>query len=343
MGVRGLTTFILQRKEIFLEEYELPQNSCLVIDGNSMALNIFLSTFRKRSAICGGDYDIYANAVNKFFKMLLACKITAYVIFDGATEKKKNKVIMKRVEEMLKASLKITCDNEADYTLFPLCLPMVFREVLKKLEIAAVNCDFECDREAATIAKQLNCPVLAFDSDYFIFDVQYIPCFCDVDGTDLNVYKKFRYNANKKNVEMNLSCKIFNKSKFLAYTKLPEEMLPILAVYLGNDYITRPNNRFFCNLNIRASTIYFTFDVINYLAFMTCEKAIDQVIQYYLKRGIYDNSVIFDTLETYKNTKTEYMHYLNKPLTDKIKYTFGEYLKKVPKQFIQKYRRCWYD
>lgn len=159
MGVRGLTTYIQQNRQ-YLVNYELPHNSILMLDGDSVAANIFLQCLDKKSCF-GGDYEIYAKGIVNFFTMLLDCKVTPYVLLDGAVEKRKFKTILNRMEERVKNSLKLNCTNEEKHAIYPLFLWPVFKDVLQKMSIPMVICDYECDGEVANIAKQLNSPVLS--------------------------------------------------------------------------------------------------------------------------------------------------------------------------------------
>lgn len=73
MGVRGLTTFINRNENYYMDNYVLPPNSVLVLDGESVAANIFTQYLRVRNTFFGGDYEIYADAIINFS----ICSLTA--------------------------------------------------------------------------------------------------------------------------------------------------------------------------------------------------------------------------------------------------------------------------
>lgn len=54
-------------------------------------------------------------------------------------------------------------------------MKQTFWGAIESLGIMHVQCDFEADNEIAAIARQLKCPVLSYDSDFYIYDVLYIP------------------------------------------------------------------------------------------------------------------------------------------------------------------------
>ncbi|XP_060517164.1 protein asteroid [Cylas formicarius] len=241
MGVRGLTTYINNRSEIFLEDYKL-YNTKLVLDGNCIAAHLY--KWHCKSNDCfGGDYDKFANVIISFFNLLVECNITPYVIFDGGYEKRKLATVKSRMKNKIRTASQLNSVTEGSQSVFPLFLRETFIDVLLKLNIKMARSDFECDTEIANIAKMLNCPVLSYDSDYYIFGCLYIP----FSTMDLYVRK------SKDKMFNYISCKIYKVEKFLStFGGLDKKNLPILAVVLGNDYIKRSIfEPFFKNLKIQ--------------------------------------------------------------------------------------------
>jgi hypothetical protein len=224
MGVRGLTTYINQNSEKYFENYKL-SNCHLIVDGNSLASVLFTKVCR--NSAFGGDYDTYGHCIERCFKDFKKCGVVPVVVFDGGCEKKKLRTTRKRCESKILSLAKVgPCSSSGQA--FPLMMRKSFREVLVELDVAFVQSDFEADAEIAALAKKLNCPVLSNDSDFFIFDVLYIPLSSlSFSSVSLVVKEKF------------IPCTIYRVDMFLESFGLSKSMLPLLATLLGNDYIDR--------------------------------------------------------------------------------------------------------
>nr|CAI5832784.1 unnamed protein product [Callosobruchus analis] len=71
MGIPGLTTFIENRADLYMDNYKLHDTS-LVIDGNSLACQIYEQS---GSNMCfGGDYDKYGHIKTVFLKLFSSVK-----------------------------------------------------------------------------------------------------------------------------------------------------------------------------------------------------------------------------------------------------------------------------
>lgn len=225
MGVHGLTSYVSQKADLYLEDFQL--NNCfLIIDGYSLASNLYNSS-TKINSVFGGDYDKYAKVVTKFFDILKKCNVTPIVICDGGYEKKKVSTVKKRNLQRVYTFEKITpsCPNQQ---CFPLMMRHVFREKLIHLNVILFQSDFEADNEIAALAKKLDSPVLSNDSDFFIFDVQYIP----LSSISFDSCEKTERG------QFYIPCHIYLVDNLLrGLGGLPKTMLPLLATILGNDYI----------------------------------------------------------------------------------------------------------
>lgn len=226
MGVRGLTTFIQNRSKSYLEPYEL-HDTYLVIDGNCISCQMY-RWHCKCNDCYGGDYDKYARVVTRFFQLLKDCNVTPLVIFDGAYEKRKMRTVYERLKDRIAAANNLNSYTEGAVSLFPLFMRELFVDILLKMGVKTVRCDFECDTDAAYLARKMQCPLLSYDSDFFIMDVLYIP------------FNTFNLSLSKKNGVNYIKCNIYRVDKFLnSFGGMDKINLPLLGVLLGNDYVKR--------------------------------------------------------------------------------------------------------
>lgn len=236
MGVRGLTTYIKKHEKKYLKSYKL-HDCTVLLDGNSIASNLFI--WSNTQSAFGGDYDKFAKYVKDFLNILQKCKVTPIVVFDGGYEEKKLKTIYFRMRDKFR---KTQCAHPISGSLnFPLFMRLVFREVLTELKIPFAQSDFEADDEIAAIARQLDCPVMSYDSDFYIYDVSYIPFpLLDLDPV------AFKDTENDLHYKYYLDCKIYKVDSFIeSFGGLDKNMLPLLATLLGNDYIQRSIFKYF--------------------------------------------------------------------------------------------------
>lgn len=230
MGVRGLTSYIAKHSDQYLEPYELKDCS-IVIDGNSVASQLYSSVSNCNCAF-GGDYDKYANCVKYFFSLLKRCCVTSFVIFDGGYEVRKLPTVRARLKDKLSTAKMVTPVTQSKFRCFPLFMNEVFRDVLANMEIPFAQSDFEADAEIATIAQRLGCPVLSYDSDFYVYDVLYIPF------STIVLVPEQHESVQDKDVRHHIDCKIYNRDKFLdTVGGLDKSLLPVMSALLGNDYI----------------------------------------------------------------------------------------------------------
>lgn len=241
MGVRGLTTYINHNEQQFLQDFLL-HDCCLIIDGHSLCAQLYrlLNCF----SAFGGDYDKFFNYVRNFFKSIRKCNITPYVLFDGSYERRKLKTAYSRLRSKIFGASKLDPVTQSTMQIFPLLIRDVFIEAIIDLNVAYTVCEFEADDEIAAMARHLNCPVLSYDSDFFIYNVLYIPFNTldfkpipvDIDGIRTLV----------------MECKIYRVEHMIKnFGGLKEELLPLLATLLGNDFVKkRVFNKFFSQLKL---------------------------------------------------------------------------------------------
>lgn len=273
MGVRGLTSYIAQRAEIYLKPYEL-HDTALVIDGDNLACNLYKDVTGSYSAF-GGDYDDFYRAVVQFFQVLAECNVRAYVLMDGGYEERKLRTVGQRLRGKIAVIKRINpCDS---ITLFPLHLKEVFVDAVRDCGVPVMRCVFEADDELAALSRKLNCPVLSYDSDFYIHNVKYIPLITltvkvltkqrKQTSTQEQPTRQLRRNEAKhveKRTKSNkilsgmksadakttkrssakssykyLDCCIYRVHHLCGRGALSAEKLPLFAALLGNDYIAR--------------------------------------------------------------------------------------------------------
>ncbi|CAD6238927.1 GSCOCG00008559001-RA-CDS [Cotesia congregata] len=276
MGIRGLTTYIQNRSDYYFDVYELA-NTKLVIDGASLNAQLYCNRTYGDS-IFSGDYDQIAHCVTRFFEDLLRCNVEPLVIIDGGWESKKYQTLIGRFKDRLNSASIINFDNNHRTFLFPMLLPDVFVDVMNKMEIKYYMCTFEADEAAAAIARVLNCPVLSYDSDFYIYGVMYIP-FNTLDPHIVRYAKGYVIRCKIYRIE-----KLLNKFKGLDIT-----LLPLASILLGNDYInSKVFNKFFSELRISKQRVtnYQQLKInriFNWLKHYTLNDAMNKIVKHVSK------------------------------------------------------------
>ncbi|XP_022803982.1 protein asteroid homolog 1-like [Stylophora pistillata] len=237
MGVRGLTSYLKESAPFLGRQIEL-RDTKLIIDGDNLCNYLYKENgFDCR---CGGQYEEFYMKVLLFFDALKSKGVEYFVVLDGAYDKsdKKLETQKKRAQERIETADRLFKDETSpdgdEYFLLPLLAKFVFAQVLRNhlIRFAVSDCKFsnellfsflfysEADPDIASLAREWKCPVLRKDCDFFIFDVKggFIPLSSfDVD---------------------HLTPRIFYRSNLARYFGIREELLPLFASLLGNDYVS---------------------------------------------------------------------------------------------------------
>ena len=230
MGVFTLTTFMVNNPQLFCD-YKL-RNRKLVIDGNNLYNIMFYDSNIDYQH--GGDYLQYSMYVADFFNKLKLCGLEPYVVFDGGHDTddiKLQRRMEKSRERIADIRSNIHGPREKQKKIIPLLTYEAYRQTIAALKIPFVVCDFEADHEAAVLANDLDCPVLSFDSDFYIFPIKagYIP----FHSLDLN-------SIEQDQMGHFLKCKIYTTHALTSYfPRLGNGALLLLATLLGNDFVTK--------------------------------------------------------------------------------------------------------
>lgn len=273
MGVKGLSTFIARNANEYFKAYQL-HDTYLLIDGLCLACHLY-KWHSKCNDCFGGDYDKYAHTVYKFFHILQECNVIPIVIFDGGYEDRKLNTVCDRMRERVRLGKNLNAVTEGGLNMFPLFVRELFKDIVLRLNVKAVKCDFEGDYEIACVAKTLGCPAMSYDSDFYLFDVEYIP----FSTVELQVC------TNKEKVKY-IPCKIYSIEKFLnSFGGLSKNNLPLLGVLLGNDYIKQSTfSKFYEHIKlakrkgVRSDQQRKIFAIIHWLKHETFESAVTKIL-----------------------------------------------------------------
>ena len=180
MGIRGLTKYMLEnlRFEVVCEAYSL-NDTTLVLDGLSVCYTLLRIRKEFRSNwVQGGQYWDIKSHFCSFFTRLKESKIKSIVVIDGVPPEDKCEEKKRRgIKKMKRISQGVMEPHSPKYTCHPLHTRDIFCEVLKEFSVEVIFADGEADFDTASLANHYRCPVLANDSDYFMFNLDegYIP------------------------------------------------------------------------------------------------------------------------------------------------------------------------
>ncbi|XP_049995157.1 single-strand DNA endonuclease ASTE1 isoform X1 [Alexandromys fortis] len=231
MGIRGLMSFVEDYSNEFFTDLKL-RDTKVIIDGYSLFHRLcFNSDLELRY---GGDYDSFADVVQRFFESLFACHICPYVVLDGGCDisDKKLTTLKDRAREKIQAAHSLSVGGRGNVC--PLLIREVFIQVLIRLKVCFVQSFSEADRDIMTLANHWNCPVLSSDSDFCIFDLR--SGFCP-----LNSFQWRNVNTVKNTQDYYIPAKCFSLDAFCRYfSNMNKTLLPLFAVLCGNDHVNLP-------------------------------------------------------------------------------------------------------
>lgn len=226
MGIRGLTTYISNHEDWFLEKIQL-RDSFLVIDGCSLAAQLYQRLHDSNDSF-GGDYDHYKCIITGFFEVLRAAVIIPLIIVDGGYQFIKYRTQKTRMENRISTIQDLNPATQGRYNMNPPLLMDTFKDVINELGIKMILCDYEADYHIASLARAMKCPVLSYDSDFFIYDCLYIPI------------NTVTMECRKKQGKYVLECKLYRVERFLQkFGGMDKSLLPLVGTLLGNDYVNK--------------------------------------------------------------------------------------------------------
>ncbi|XP_032345331.1 protein asteroid homolog 1 isoform X2 [Camelus ferus] len=231
MGIRGLMSFVEDHSNEFFTDLKL-RDTKIIIDGYALFHRLCFNS--DLDLQYGGDYDSFADVVQKFFESLFACKICPYVVLDGGCDisDKKLTTLKDRAREKIQMAHSLSVGSGG--YVCPLLIREVFIQVLNRLQVPFVQCFSEADRDIMTLANHWNCPVLSSDSDFCIFDLK--GGFCP-----LNSFQWRNVSTIKGTRDRYIPAKCFSLDALCRhFSNMNKALLPLLAVLCGNDHVNLP-------------------------------------------------------------------------------------------------------
>ena len=197
MGIPGLTAFIeAEYNEWENKTLRTATDGKLIVDGNCLCWHLL----RDIDCSHGGQYWKYKQAVRRFFEVLKQEGVSPIVVMDGVNLDQNWETRAKKRSE------KITRLKKKTIAILTCFLLEVFCSTVTELELKLCVADGGADETVAKLANHYSCPVLAEDSDYFIYNLRagYIPLALnklDLESPEvkLKIYKreKFAHKFNK--------------------------------------------------------------------------------------------------------------------------------------------------
>ncbi|KAL1781842.1 asteroid-like 1 isoform X1 [Sigmodon hispidus] len=303
MGIRGLMSFVEDYSNEFFTELKL-RDTKIIIDGYSLFHRLCFNSNLELQY--GGDYDSFANVVQKFFESLFACHICPYVVLDGGCDisDKKLTTLKDRAREKIQAAYSLSVGGGGNVC--PLLIREVFIQVLIKLKVCFVQSFSEADRDIMTLANHWNCPVLSSDSDFCIFDLK--SGFCP-----LNSFQWRNLNTIKNTQDYYIPAKCFSLDTFCHYfSNMNKALLPLFAVLCGNDHVNLPIIETFVSkarlpLSSKGRRYQRVLGLLNWLShFVDPAEALDNVLKYLPKKDREDvKDLLCCSMEEYQPSQVK--------------------------------------
>uniref|UniRef100_UPI0037E70BE6 single-strand DNA endonuclease ASTE1 n=1 Tax=Semicossyphus pulcher TaxID=241346 RepID=UPI0037E70BE6 len=225
MGVQGMFKLLSTQGQVFRDIKFMKRR--LVIDGCNLIYLLYFDS--GLDLLHGGEYAGYEDLVERFIKALRDCGVSPYVVLDGGsglTDKKTETVALRTVDRIQRAHQ--AAEESRQEKILPVMAKMVFIQTLARLKVPLAQCYGEADREIAALAREWECPVLSFDSDFLVFDLP----------GGLLPLTHFQWKAVKQSGSQSyIPCKFYKSSTFCIFFEIQPELLPAFAALAGNDYV----------------------------------------------------------------------------------------------------------
>ncbi|XP_011404572.1 PREDICTED: protein asteroid homolog 1-like [Amphimedon queenslandica] len=224
MGIQGLTTLIKHHYPSRTWRTVTPRGK-LVLDGKNVSEIVI-----DKNWLHGGQYGEPRDHFIRFFRRLSDSGIDPIVIFDGVDyNREKSDTKLHRKKEKVKKVFNAILEDRITDSVVPIFTDIVFCETLKELGVEFIFADGDADRDTARIANHYNCPVVANDSDYFIFNLKagYIPLDClywDQQPVKAKLYERDQF-------------------AYKFYFDHNPDLIYLIPAIMGNDFMKRMKPR----------------------------------------------------------------------------------------------------
>lgn len=232
MGIRGFKKF--------LEHYELVEahrlhDTPVIVDGLNFIHYVYHHYHQKSGdSIFGGNYALLRSHVAQIFTNFRLCNLEVVFILDGAIDPSMEKfnVKMNRAKQELNTSFRVYKDNTCSGVIVPLYTFKMFEVLAKKAGCRVFRTYYEADNTMAQFGRDLHCPVMTNDGDFYIENIPSGVISLDSFGGVWTVRTSedgsYRY----------MDCSIFKVDKLLKrFSFRNAHFLPLSGTILGNDFI----------------------------------------------------------------------------------------------------------
>ena len=244
MGIKGLQWF-MRKHHIDRLEYQSVEGP-LVIDGCGIMYDLYREC--EIDWRLGGRYSIFEKKVIDFFESLANSKIIPVVVIDGLDlDGMKFDTLCERKRDSIRAINEglISRSQDIKKLIAPPFMMEVFLEAVRVVGCAElIFADGEADPVVMQTANERQCPVLANDTDFFIFPLP--------EGFILYDKELFRYNRKSSRYEAKVFRQIDFVRQWLARPPGPGEaqvsrsgvnvdLCLVIPAVIGNDFL-KPGN-----------------------------------------------------------------------------------------------------
>ena len=168
-----------------------------------------------------------------FFQSLIDCDIRPIVIHDGGATRDKNDQYEKRwlqnAAEIRHISETSIAQNNRRSIPNNKLEPKVFCDIIDELGIIQLHSVYEADAECAKLANDLGCPLLANDSDNYIFVLEY--GYIPLTTMHFDPVHGFRLDSRRS-----IYCKLYEIAPFFNRFGLDTGHGPLMSLLAGNDF-----------------------------------------------------------------------------------------------------------
>ncbi len=223
----------------------------IVIKGDALCYYLYYNNYSWQN---GGHYHEFCRTVRDFLDRLNEQDTEAYVVMNGAdtNEEKYKQRCLQRLYRI--ADIQATSHSSVHSSVLPLFARTVFVEALRDYGIPFVVADGDSDPDCVALANHLECPVLADDADFFIFNIDkgYVPLY-DSARSLINFSTAVRcYNFKAFDAQFNLSSR--DQRLYIPFIFGRDPLPKNTSNYVAFQYIDRQLN------TIRHSPEYYGYE-----------------------------------------------------------------------------------